>query len=381
MRVVLALDKFKGTFSAQEACELLAEGIRHRNPKIETIIRPMADGGEATASILGSSMGLETMRVHVPDLLGKSAEAHIHWHNARRLAVIESAEILGISRTIVAHETALQTSSTVGLGKLIQKALELRPLEVWICVGGTMTADAGWGVAHAFGLTALDENGHILTPSLENMGQIAQVVLPEPTDLLKKTRIIALCDVNAPAIGNHLSLSSFLAQKGADLNSIDEIRRRITLFWGFLKEKNSALPTLEAAFMGAGGGLCIGLSAIFPNFKMELGAQKVAQATALKQCLGDVDLVVCGEGCLDEQSLYGKAPSIVSHLASDHQTRSIGVFGKVVGNESILKEQMGLSEIIKVFESVPQGKVDIVRMTKIRFHEIGGEIANRLEKI
>lgn len=104
MRVALAFDKFKGTFSARDICEIVADGIRDRNPKIEIIQRPMADGGEGSASILAAVLGLEAMRVDVHDLLGKKVEANIYWQNTRRLAVIESAEVLGVSRSLISED-------------------------------------------------------------------------------------------------------------------------------------------------------------------------------------------------------------------------------------------------------------------------------------
>ncbi|MEY4066674.1 MAG: hypothetical protein RIR26_2882, partial [Pseudomonadota bacterium] len=163
MRVVLALDKFKGTLTSQQANECLAEGIRQRNPKIEVALRPMADGGDGSALVLAGYLGLEAMRVEVPDLYGKPTEAHIYWHNSRRVAVIESAEVLGSSRTVAHRFDTLRAAST-GLGLLIKKAFDLRPVEIWVCVGGTMTADGGWGLAQVFGLKAQDSEGHDLAP-------------------------------------------------------------------------------------------------------------------------------------------------------------------------------------------------------------------------
>ena len=218
MRIVLAFDKFKGTFTARQVCELVAEGIRNRNPKIEIIQRPMADGGEGSASLIAASLGMESLRVEVSDLLGKPTEANVYWQNARRLAVLESAEILGNAKSLATQEILLE-SNTWGLGRLLQKAFALRPQEVWLCIGGTLTADAGWGIASAFGLAAYDENGKRLRPCIENMDKIKSFQNEDLPEYMKKCRIVALCDVNAPAKGSGVTLSSFLKQKGAK-NSI-----------------------------------------------------------------------------------------------------------------------------------------------------------------
>lgn len=380
MRVVLALDKFKGTFSARQACEQLADGIRHRNPKIELILRPMADGGEGSAAILQATMGLEARRVEVPDLLNRPTEAHVYWQPSRRLVVLESASVLG-STPSLAREEALHISNTKGLGRLLQKALELRPLEIWLGIGGTLTADAGWGLASLFGLIATDAEGASLEPCLANMDKIAHLALSEPSELLKKTKVIALCDVNAPAVGGHVSLSSFLAQKGAQPSSIAEIEKKITTFWGRLRTVAPQLPKLEDAFMGAGGGLCLGLAAVIPNLQIELGSRRIAQAIALGPSLQRADLVVCGEGCLDEQTLYGKAASTVSQIASEHQTRLMGVFGRISGDGAQLCQSLGLSDALCLTTAAQStlSLPELARVGRSRFHDIGIEIAHRLE--
>ena len=386
MRVVLAFDKYKGTFSAQDVCEFVAEGIRDRNPKIEIIQRPMADGGEGSATILSAVLGLEPMRVEVHDLLGKKIEANIYWQNTRRLAIIESADVLGVSRSLISEDNFFH-ANTVGLGQLLRRAFDLRPQEIWICVGGTLTADLGWGIADVFGLNIYDEQGHRLRPLIDNMDKIHDVEIHEQPDFIKKCKISVLCDVNAPARSPGVSLLSFLKQKGAKEQSFPKIERNITFFWSMLKSKCPTLPSLEDVYTGAGGGICIGLSAVFPNIKLELGSKKIARANALVASFSEADLVVCGEGCLDELTLYGKTVSTISQIALQEHSRLIGVFGRIHGNESDFKNKLGLYEIYCV---IPQennlrtlnshesySQTELSKLTKTRLHHIGSEIADK----
>lgn len=378
MRVVLAFDKFKGTFSANEVCEIVAEGIRDRNPKIEVIQRPMADGGEGSASILSAVLGLETMRVEVHDLLGKKTEANIYWQNARRLAVIESADVLGVSRSLISEENFFH-ANTVGLGQLLRKTFDLRPQEIWICVGGTLTAELGWGIADVFGLNVYDEQGQRLTPFIHNMDKIHDCEIHEQPEYVKRCKISVLCDVNAPARSPGVSLLSFLKQKGATEQSIPKIERKVAFFWSVLKAKLPYLPNLEDVYTGAGGGICIGLSAVFPNIKLELGSKKIAKANALIASFSNADLIVCGEGCLDELTLYGKAVSTISQIAFKEHGKLIGVFGKVSGNESNFKSKLGLSEIYKILESGEElhSKTELTKLSRMRLHQIGQKIADK----
>ncbi len=379
MKIVLAFDKFKGTFTARQVCELVADGIRNRNPKIEIIQRPMADGGEGSAALIAAHLGMESMRVEVSDLLGRTTEANIYWQNVRRLAVLESAEVLGNSKSLATEEILLE-SNTWGFGRLLQRTFLLRPQEVWLCIGGTLTADAGWGIASAFGLSAYDEQGHRLRPCIENMSKIRSFQKEDLPEYMKKCRIHALCDVNAPAKGPGVTLASFLKQKGAKDSTIPYIEKQIFHFWNVLKHDFPQIPRLEDAFTGAGGGICLGLSAVFPNLKIEMGSKKIAKAIALAPSFSGSDLIVCGEGSLDDLTLYGKAVSTVSQLALKNDHKLIGVFGNVTKNKQELKTKLGLTEIITIIEDGHVGFTtnELMKNSKIKLYHIGQEIADKL---
>lgn len=379
MRVVLALDKFKGTLTSQQANECLAEGIRQRNPKIEVTIRAMADGGDGTAATLTTYMGLEAMRVEVPDLYGKPTDGHIYWHNSRRIAVIETAELLGSARA-VAHRSDTLKATTAGLGQLIKRAFDLRPSEIWIAVGGTMTVDAGWGVAQAFGLRAQDSDGIDVQASLANAGNVSFITRHPLPEFMMKTKIVALCDVQAPVFGPDVQLADFLPQKGVSSDQIPSIEHSIKMFWSHLQRSNPFIPNLENPFTGSGGGLCLGLAAIFPNFSMELGAARVARVAALAQSFQGADLVVCGEGCLDKQTLSGKAPQVVARIAKEHGVRVAGVFGRITGDQHQLLKELGVNESFVITgQQMMHASSELTKLSKSRFHEIGIEIAHLVE--
>lgn len=379
MRIVLALDKFKGTFTAQEACEQIAEGIHKRSPNAEVILRPMADGGEGSAVLLAAALGMEKMPINIPDLTGANAKTHIYWQNSRRIALIESSSVLGIER---AHpsEHLLLNSSSFALGNLLKKSIDLRPAEIWIGVGGTLVADAGWGIATALGLKSFDNSGEILSPCPTNMSSIAGIDVEHARTEFGNTRIVALCDVNAPAISiGSVSLLSFLEQKGAKSETIPIIEKGIRHFAAILKGQNKQTLTLEDAFTGAGGGLCIGLSALYPELKIELGAKRIARATALSTVISGSDLVVCGEGCFDETTFYGKAPIVVSELAQNFSIPMCGVFGSAKGNIAEFRKRLNLQECHLLFEKKPFTASELIRQSRLRLHEIGVTIAHRLE--
>ncbi|NBO37270.1 glycerate kinase [bacterium] len=379
MRVVLALDKFKGTLTSQQANECLADGIRQRNPKIEVALRPMADGGDGSAAILASYMGLEVLRVEVTDLFGKVTEGHVYWQNSRRIAVIETAELLGTSRS-VAHKSDALRATTAGLGQLLKKAFDLRPKEIWIAVGGTMTVDAGWGLAQVFGLKAQDSDGNDVSPTLLRARDISVITRSAIPDYMVKTKVIALCDVNASALGAGVRLADFLPQKGISSQEIPDIEQNLKTFWSHLHKSNPFIPALESPYTGAGGALCLGLAAIFPNFLMELGAARIARVAALAQSFQGADLAVCGEGCLDSQTLAGKASAIVSQIAQEHGVRVAGVFGRIAGDQNKLLNALGIKDSFSITSTqLMHSSTELAKLSKSRFHEIGIEIAHIVE--
>ena len=347
-------------------------------------MRPMADGGEGTAEVISKSLEMDVMKVQAPDLLGKKTDVHIHWQNTRRVALVECAELLGVTRT-VAKTNTLMKSNSCGIGRALLSCLELRPKEIWLGVGGTMTADAGWGIAHILGLRAYDERGNALDPCLSNILKIHKVVKSEVPEHFSKCRVVALCDVNAPAQGPGVCLESFLLQKGAQAVQLPEISKLVTILWSHFKSVCPNLSELDAPYTGAGGGMILGLQTMFPNFVAELGARKVAQATALGANLQNAQVAICGEGTLDESSFYGKASSVVSQLANDHHVRVFGVFGRIEPKLELasgvgFKERLGAHKMYTILENEPHLPVgELCRLSRHRFHEIGAKIATELE--
>lgn len=380
MRVVLALDRFKGTFSARQVCEILAHGIRERNPNIETILRPLSNGCAGMSEVLKPAMGLESMRVEAPDLFGRRTDAHLHYQAARRLVVIESSELLGASRAI-AQTQNLSTASSAGVGTLLMRAMELRPSEIWLSVGGNLCPDLGWGLLDLFGVQALDAAGERIQPCFANLTRVRSLRPGEGVPaLFQKIRITVLCESEAPAAqGSPQPLAAALARA---VDSVDpsEAQRLLTASWSALRSLKAHIPRDEDAYMGAGLGLPASLAALFPNVKFELGARQVARATALQSSLPGAALVVCGEGALDESTLYGKSPLVVAQLARECHAPVVGLFARCSADAQELARRAGIPRIITLFESPPDvATSDLVRFTRQKLLDAGAELAQSLE--
>jgi glycerate kinase len=140
LKVLLAPDKFKGSFSADEVAELLATGIRETAPKATIVVKTIFDGGEGTAEAIASLISMDSRTISCENIAGQTVNATVHWLGDRRIALVGSSQIL---RTELPWTRAdfLKSSSWV-LGKLILRALELRPKELWITCGGTASPRA-----------------------------------------------------------------------------------------------------------------------------------------------------------------------------------------------------------------------------------------------
>lgn len=382
VKVVLALDKFKGTFSSTDAANCVADGIRRRNPNIEVTFVPMADGGEGTSKILALQLGFDALHTKINVRQNIMQDVTIYWHNSRRIALVESASVLGYGSICDSiSEEFFFKSSSAPLGQLIKKAFDLRPQEIWIAIGGTLTADAGWGLAAEFGLKALDSRGNLLIPCLKNMPNVASLHCEEVfQNSLRRIKFIGLCDVNAPAAPvAPISLNSFLIQKGAPPDAILEVEHRILKFSNLLQESFPNTFQNSQSFSGAGGGLCFGLSAMCSQFHAESGAARVAHACQLESLVRDADLVVCGEGGLNLQSLYGKAPFIVAQIAQKTNKPIWGVFGSCDNQSVEIKNKLNLCNMSVLFQKKPHSASELVRQSKMRLVETGIAIAHWLE--
>jgi glycerate 2-kinase len=267
--VLVAPDKFKGTYSAAEVAKAIAQGLREGGRNAEEL--PVADGGEGTADALLHVLGGDWIEADTTDALGRPIRARFALLADGR-GVVEAAEASGLAR-IAAGERDAFAASTRGTGELIAAARDAGASQVLVAVGGTATTDAGAGA-----LEALDE----------------AKVDPELT---------VICDVRTPF--EHAA-RVFAPQKGADPDTVKRLRRRLDTF-----AKNAARDPRGVPMTGAGGGLSGGLYAQ-RGAKLVPGAPFVLDALGFDARMRAASFVVTGEGRIDEQTLEGKAAGEVA---------------------------------------------------------------------
>jgi len=293
---VLAFDSFKGSLDATSAVAAVRRGIARALPEADILECPSADGGEGTVQVLTDSAGgvLLTALVHGPFM--EPVEAQWGWIEDSRTAVVEVAEVAGL--TLVHPDLRDPTRTTsFGLGELIRHALDRQATRIIVGLGGSATTDGGGGMAEALGAQFPG------APSPLRGGQLLEVAAVDLTGLdprLANTAIEVALDVQNPLLGVHGAARVYGPQKGATPSQVEALEQGLRHLASFLPGTPQLLPGA-----GAAGGLGWGMVA-FCGAELRSGIDLVLDAVAFEDLVQGADLVLPGEGSFDEQSFHGK---------------------------------------------------------------------------
>ncbi len=308
-RVLICPDSFKGSLTAKAAAESISRGIRQVLPEAEVELLPLADGGEGTLEVWLAALGGEKRGLWVTGPLGDPVWAE--YGVAGERALLEVAQVAGL--TLVPPERRDPTrTTTYGLGELLRAVCRDPIAEIWIGLGGSATVDAGAGMAQALGYRLLDEAGDPLAWGGGELARLARIEPPEQR-IWQGKRVRGLCDVQNVLTGPSGAAAVFAPQKGATPQQVQQLEQALQ-HWARVVEHDLGRSVDGIPGAGAAGGLGAGLVA-FLGATLESGIQLLAQHLALPERLRRCDLVVTGEGRLDEQSSMGKVVGAVLEQA------------------------------------------------------------------
>ena len=325
MKIVIAMDKFKGGLSASDACRCVAEGLHQVEPAVCCVEKPMADGGEGTAAaLMATRPGSQWIPVTVAGPLpNSSVAAGFAWFPDDQTAVIEMAAASGLA-LVPAHERNPLLTTTYGTGQLLLEAARRGARRILLTIGGSATVDGGTGAAAALGWRFLDRNGRDLTPVGGGLLDICSIV-PPAARLLPPVTV--LCDVTNPLCGPQGAAVVFGPQKGATpamVATLDAgLQNLAEIFRTQLGRDLTDLPD-----GGAAGGLGAGAVAFF-DADLAPGIATVIAATRLDHALIDAAWCITGEGSFDSQSLAGKVISGVAAAAQQTNVPVVVIAGRV----------------------------------------------------
>jgi glycerate 2-kinase len=330
LHILIAPDTYKGSLSAQQACAAIARGVRRAAPDAQIGEYPMADGGEGSLDILGHAHGLERRERIVSDPLGRLLTGRYLLSTDRGRAIAELAVASGLT-LLGPHERRPLSASTYGTGELLRAALgELQPGgELTVCLGGSATSDGGAGLLRALGFRFLDATGRELEAGGAALLELAQI---DGCEVMPQARAVTwrvACDVQTPLLGEQGAAALFGPQKGAGPTEVELLERALRrLADVILAQTGVRLHDLPGA--GAAGGTAGSLHALL-GARLVSGATQIARSTGLEAAIqaGTADLLLTGEGRLDEQSRCGKVIGALSGLAQAAGLPVVALVGSV----------------------------------------------------
>ncbi|MGB8166344.1 MAG: glycerate kinase [Chthoniobacteraceae bacterium] len=323
MRILVAPDKFKGSITAVAAADAIVRGWRRASPGDEFDVAPIADGGEGFAETLCGALAGEWIACEALDPLGRKISARYAWVAERKLAIIDMSEASGLWR-LKPEERAPVTANTFGTGQLIRDAATHGAKTILIGLGGSATTDGGIGMAAALGYEMRNAKGEKLEAIPSHLASLSRVV---SEDVIQLPEIIAACDVQNPLLGPRGTAHVFSPQKGADARTVEELENAMARLADVVANDLGGDFRNEPG-AGAAGGLGFGLMS-FCGAKIRSGFDVVAETLGLAERIAASDLVITGEGRLDDQTLDGKGPAGVAALAHARGRRVLAFAGSV----------------------------------------------------
>ncbi len=326
MRIIVAPNGFKGSLDAYQAAEAIKRGILRVSALIEVECLPVTDGGDGLVAILTRTLQGEINSATVAGPLQQDIIAHFGYITSQSTAIVEMAKASGLVLIPKEKRNPLKTT-TFGTGQLLKNCLDLGASRILLGLGGSATCDGGIGAAAALGYRFLDCNGAVLEPVGENLIRIAAIDGAGADGRLKDVRIEAACDVSNPLTGPEGASYVYSPQKGADPDQVRALDEGLcNLAQVIYRDLGTDVTGLPGG--GAAGGLGAGVHAFFGG-RLQKGIELVLDILGLSQRLPGADLVITGEGRIDFQTQFDKAPAGVARAAQRAGVVCVAICGAV----------------------------------------------------
>ena len=348
MKVIVAIDSLKGSISSLEAGEAIKSGVLKAISKAEVVVRPLADGGEGTVEALSLGMGGRLEEIEVTGPLGEKVTCTYGIVDSKNIAIIEMAKAAGITLVPEASRNPLHTT-TYGVGEVIKDAIIKGCRHFIVGIGGSATNDGGIGMLQALGYGMLDKEGNQVSFGAKGLKEIETItddhVIPE----LKECTFRVACDVTNPLCGQFGCSAVFGPQKGADPTTITQMDQWLNDYAKLTSEK---YEKADAKYPGTGAAGGLGFAFLsYTNAVLESGIKIVLEETKLEDYIKTADMVVTGEGRLDGQTIYGKAPVGVAKLAKKYNKPVIAFSGSVT-EDAVVCNEYGIDAFFPILRNV-----------------------------
>ncbi len=343
MKIVVAIDSFKGSMTSLEAGEAIRQGIHCVHPNAEVIVRPLADGGEGTVEALTLGMCGRLEKIEVTGPLGQPVKATYGIIHETHTAIIEMSAAAGITLIHSDERNPLHTT-TYGVGELIKDAIHKGCRKFIVGIGGSATNDGGIGMLQALGFDLLDKDGKQVSYGAKGLAELATISTEHVIPELQECSFKVACDVTNPLCGPQGCSTIFGPQKGATPEMIQQMDAWLAQY-ATLAQGNADYPGT-----GAAGGLGFAFLS-FTHAVLESGIHIVLEETHLEDYVRDADIVITGEGRLDKQTVMGKAPIGVAKIAKKYHKKVLAFAGCVTPEAGICNEH-GIDAFFPILRGV-----------------------------
>lgn len=316
MKIVIAPDSFKGSLSALEVAVVIEKGIKKAIPEAETVLVPVADGGEGTMDSLVAATHGHKVEVIVKGPLLEPVLAAYGVLGDKKTCVIEMASASGII-LIESEQRNPMLATTFGTGELLRRALDDGYRKFILAIGGSATNDGGIGMLQALGMRLLDANGESVGFGGSEVGRIVEIEDEDFDPRIAECEFLIASDVQNPLIGHQGASYVFGPQKGATPDMVKLLDRYLSN-WADLVEKKKGVRLHDKPGAGAAGGIGGAFQAFFPA-TMKRGIDIVIEYTMLEKKLAGAACVFTGEGQIDSQTASGKTPLGVAEVAQKYE--------------------------------------------------------------
>jgi glycerate kinase len=358
VKVVIAPDKFKGSLTSFEICDAIEKGLQKASSSFEIIKLPLADGGDGLSEVISYYTQATLQPTEVLNPLFEIISSSWLLSADGKTAFIEMAKASGLQLLNQSQYNPLLTS-TYGTGQLIKAAVNRGVEQIILGIGGSATNDGGIGMAAALGYKFIDENGNELSPIGKNLIHIKHIIRltrnasPHEEGNLTRVDIVRVqvaCDVKNLLCGEHGASRIYAPQKGADAQMVEELEAGMMNYAEVIK-KDIGVDVTKIEGGGAAGGLGAGCVA-FLNAQLVNGTQLVMQYGSVEEHIRNADLIITGEGKLDEQTLEGKLVAGIASLGQQYKKPVIVLCGSI----NITADQLQQLGVAAAFSIMDQTK-------------------------
>ena len=348
MKVVVAIDSLKGSLSSLEAGEAIKTGVLKAMPNAEVAVRPLADGGEGTVEALALGMGGELKTVEVTGPLGEKVNCLYGILEESQTAIVEMSGAAGITLVPDELKNPLHTT-TYGVGEVIKDAIANGCRHFIVGIGGSATNDGGIGMLQALGYGMLDKDGNQVTFGAKGIKEVVTITDDQVIPELKECTFRIACDVTNPLCGERGCSAVYGPQKGATPEMVKEMDAWLA---DYAKLVAAKYEKADANYPGTGAAGGMGFAFLaYTNAVLESGIKIILEETKLEDYVKDADIVITGEGRLDGQTAFGKAPIGVANIAKKYD-KTVLAFAGAVTKDAVVCNEHGIDAFFPILRRI-----------------------------